>query len=242
MEVQFLPSGDMGITVEFGKEISLEINTKVRMLHHDLKEHPIDGVIETIPTYSALLVIDRPDVLLFDALVEILRERIEHMQGGVEKMKTSVTEIPVLYGGKWGMDLADCAKMEHISEKEFIKIHSGSEYYVYMLGFAPGHPYAARFENPFHFKRRESPRLKVPGSSIVAGENLSNILPFDQPCGWNLIGATPLKMCDYSKKDPFLLHAGQWIKFVPINETEYWKIKEDVEKGQYQCRTYEKEE
>ena len=39
MEVQFLPSGDMGITVEFGKEISLEINTKVRMLHHDLKEH-----------------------------------------------------------------------------------------------------------------------------------------------------------------------------------------------------------
>lgn len=101
MEVQFLPSGDMGITVEFGKEISLEINTKVRMLHHDLKEHPIDGVIETIPTYSALLVIYRPDVLLFDALVEILRERIEHMQGGVEKMKTSVTEIPVLYGGKW---------------------------------------------------------------------------------------------------------------------------------------------
>ena len=76
----------------------------------------------------------------------------------------------------------------------------------------------------------------------MAGENLSNILPFDQPCGWNLIGATPLKMCDYSKKDPFLLHAGQWIKFVPINETEYWKIKEDVEKGQYQCRTYEKEE
>lgn len=241
MEVQFLPSGDMAVTVEFGKEISLEINTKVRMLHHDLTEHPIDGIIETIPTYAALMVIYRPDVILFDALVEVLRDRVEHMQN-VQMPKSFVTEIPVLYGGEWGMDLSDCAKIEGISEEEFIKIHSGSEYYVYMLGFAPGHPYAARFENPFHFMRRESPRLKVPGSSVVAGENLSNILPFDQPCGWNLIGSTPLKMCDYSKKNPFLLQAGQWIRFVPINETEYRKIKADVEKGQYQCRTYEKEE
>ncbi len=241
MDVQFLPSGDMGMTVEFGKEISLEVNEKVRMLHHDLQEHPMDGIIETIPTYAALLVIYRPDVLLFDALADALRERIGNMQS-VEKTRSFVTEIPVLYGGEWGMDLSDCAKIEGISEEEFIKIHSQSEYYVYMLGFAPGHAYAARFENPFHFMRRDTPRLKVPGSSIVAGENLSNILPFDQPCGWNLIGSTPLKMCDYSKENPFLLHAGQWIKFVPINEDEYHRIRADVEKGLYQCKTYEKEE
>ena len=50
MEIQFLPSGDMAITVEFGKEISLDTNKRVRMLHHNLKEHPVNGVIETIPT------------------------------------------------------------------------------------------------------------------------------------------------------------------------------------------------
>ena len=97
MEVQFLPSGDMAITVEFGKEISLEINTKVRMLHHDLKEHPIDGVIETIPTYAALMVIYRPDVILYDELAKVLRDRIEHMQN-IQMPKSFVTEIPVLYG------------------------------------------------------------------------------------------------------------------------------------------------
>ena len=153
-----------------------------------------------------------------------------------------MTEIPILYGGQWGIDLEECAKLEGITEDEFIRIHSGSEYYVYMLGFAPGHPYTARFERTFHFKRRESPRLKVPGSSVVAAENLSNILPFDQPCGWNLIGSTPVKMCDYQREEPFLLSAGQWIRFVPINEDRYHEIKENVEKGQYQCRTYEKEE
>ena len=77
---------------------------------------------------------------------------------------------------------------------------------------------------------------------MVAAENLSNILPFDQPCGWNLIGSTPVKMCDYQREEPFLLSAGQWIRFVPINEDRYHEIKENVEKGQYQCRTYEKEE
>lgn len=241
MEIQFLPSGDMAITVEFGKEISLDTNKRVRMLHHNLKEYPVNGVIETIPTYAALLVIYRPDVILFDGLVGTLKERIEQMDA-VQMPKAYVTEIPILYGGQWGIDLEECAKLEGITEDEFIRIHSGSEYYVYMLGFAPGHPYTARFERPFHFKRRESPRLKVPGSSVVAAENLSNILPFDQPCGWNLIGSTPVKMCDYQREEPFLLSAGQWIRFVPINEDRYHEIKENVEKGQYQCRTYEKEE
>lgn len=241
MEVQFLPSGDTAVTVEFGKEISLEINKKVRMLDHDLKEHPVEGIVETIPTYAALLVIYRPNVILYEQLTEILRDRIENM-GNIQMPKAYVTEIPVLYGGQWGVDLEECAKMEGISEKEFIQIHSGSEYYVYMLGFAPGHPYTARFEKPFHFKRRESPRIKVPGLSVVAAENLSNILPFDQPCGWNLIGSTPVQMCDYRKENPILLQAGQWIRFVPINESEYRKIKASVENGQYRCRTYEKEE
>ena len=119
-------------------------------------------------------------------------------------------------------------------------MHSAHEYYTYMLGFAPGHAYAARFEEPFHFKRRESPRVKIAGQSIVVQLNLSNLIPFPQPCGWNIVGGTPLTICDYLKEDPFLVHAGEWIKYVPINQREYDKIKEDVRKGTYRVKTYEK--
>lgn len=38
---------------------------------------------------------------------------------------------------------------------------------------------------------------------------LSDIIPFDQPCGWNIIGTTPILACDYRKENPFLLQAGQ---------------------------------
>ena len=54
------------------------------------------------------------------------------------------------------------------------------------------------------------------------------------------MGGTPLTICDYSKEDPFLVHAGEWIKYVPINQREYDKIKEDVRKGTYRVKTYEK--
>ncbi|MDO5348671.1 MAG: carboxyltransferase domain-containing protein, partial [Lachnospiraceae bacterium] len=105
---------------------------------------------------------------------------------------------------------------------------------------APGHAYMARFEEPFHFKRRDTPRVRIAGGAIVVQLNLSNLIPFDQPCGWNIIGGTPLTICDYSKDDPFLVHAGDWIRYVPISLQEYKTIQEDVRKGTYRLKTYTK--
>ncbi len=151
-----------------------------------------------------------------------------------------VTEIPVLYEGEYALDLEEIARLENKTPEEIIKIHSGSDYYVYMLGFAPGHPYTARFENHFSFKRRETPRVRIPGGSIVVQLGLSDIIPFDQPCGWNIIGTTPILACDYRKENPFLLKAGQWIRHVPVDKGEFLEIKRQVELGEYQCRTYER--
>ena len=38
-----------------------------------------------------------------------------------------------------------------------------------MLGFAPGQPYSARFEEPYGFKRRETARLSAPAGSFLLG-------------------------------------------------------------------------
>lgn len=151
-------------------------------------------------------------------------------------------EIPILYGGETGPDLEYCARLEHISTEEIIRKHSEHEYYVYMLGFAPGHPYMARFEEPYSFKRRESPRVKIPARSVVVQLNLSDLIPFEQPCGWNIIGSTPLDICNFKKEEPFLLSAGDWVRHVPVTKEEYGRIRRDVENGTYQVKTYEAEE
>ncbi len=71
---------------------------------------------------------------------------------------------------------------------------------------------------------------------------LSDIIPFDQPCGWNIIGSTPVLACDYRKEDPFLLRAGQWIHHRPVSKEEYLDIKRQVDAGFYNCCTWEKED
>ena len=211
------------------------------MLEEKLKEAPIDGVVEVVPTYCSLIVHYRPEVLLYDQLVRELKERLNNMHS-IQKKKKIIKEVPILYGGETGPDLEYCARLEQTSVEEIIRKHSEHEYYVYMLGFAPGHPYMARFQEPYSFKRRESPRVKIPARSVVVQLNLSDLIPFEQPCGWNIIGSTPLDICNYDREEPFLLNAGDWVKHVPVTKEEYDRIRRDVENGTYRVKTYTVEE
>lgn len=76
MEVRFLTAGDRAVSVEFGKTICLETNAKVRMLDENLKEDPIEGVIENVPTYCALIVHYRPEVIRYNELVAELEKEL----------------------------------------------------------------------------------------------------------------------------------------------------------------------
>lgn len=239
MALRFLTAGDRAVSVEFGKEISLELNAKVRMLQRNLQERPLSGVTETVPTYSSLIIHYRPEIIRYPQLIDKLKERIENMDG-LETEEEYIKEVPVFYGGELGPDLEYCAQLEKISIEEIIRIHSEHEYYVYMLGFAPGHPYMARFQEPFHFKRRDTPRVKIPERSVVVQQNLSDLIPFEQPCGWNIIGSTPLDICNFKKENPFLLRAGDWVKHVPITQKEYELIRRDVERGTYRVKVHKK--
>ena len=235
--------GDSALAVEFDNVISIDVNRKVQALANSLenKRKDIPGLCELVPSYRTLLIHYDPLTANLDQLENVINNCASNLD--ISQMPDSmVTEIPVLYEqGEYAQDLEEIARLENKTVDEVIKIHSQSLYYVYMLGFAPGHPYAARFENPFSFKRRDTPRVKINAGSVVVQLGLSDIIPFEQPCGWNIIGTTPLIMCDYRKQNPFLLSAGQWIKYVPITRDEFMKIKEQVANGEYKCKTYRKE-
>jgi len=232
--------GDHGLSVEFANEISLQTNQKVCALKTLLERQAVYGIRELIPTYRALLILYDPFLVKWTAIKTAVEECADNLET-IPMAKTVITEIPVLYEGEYAMDIEDIAKMENKTVEEVIRIHSQSDYYVYMLGFSPGHPYTARFENPFSFQRRSSPRIRIPGGCVVVQREQSNITPFEQPCGWNVIGATPVLMCDFRHKVPFLLQAGQWVRYVPIDRFEFLEIKRQVELDCYQCKTYEKE-
>lgn len=238
MDIKILMSGDQAVSVQMGSEISLEVNRKVLMLLEAIKKSPIPGVREMVPTYASLMIHYDPSVISLLNLEEEIMNRAENMSD-IGETKKIIREVPILYGGELGPDLELCAELEGTTVEEVIRKHSTHDYYVYMLGFAPGHPYSARFEEPFSFKRRDTARVKIPGGSVVVQLNLSDLIPFEQPCGWNIIGSTPLTICDYRKEDPFLVHAGEWIRYIPVTEKEYREIRRADEAGTYKVKVIE---
>lgn len=156
--------GDQALLVEFENEISMEVNRKVVALKRALEERRLPGIGELIPTYRSLVIHYDPLTADLDQLKQAIDQGVKHLDLS-SLPKSIVTEIPVLYEGEYALDLEEIARIEGKTEEEIIRIHSQSDYYVYMLGFAPGHPYTARFENPFSFKRRETPGYAFPAAA-----------------------------------------------------------------------------
>ena len=242
-QAKICAAGDKAVSVVFGSVISKEINGRVRALKNALLSLKVDGITEMVTTYAALAVHFEPALIRRKDLIA----KIEAVLPGIIAAETEagqlkeapahggneagqVKEIPVLYGGEAGPDLSDCAAKEGKMEEEIIRIHTSHEHYIYMLGFSPGHPYSARDEEPFSFGRRETPRVQIPERSVVVQRNLTNITPFSQPCGWQVIGSTPLDITDYGRSEPFLFEAGDRLKFKAIDRAEYDRIREKEEK------------
>ena len=56
----------------------------------------------------------------------------------------------------------------------------------------------------------------------------------DSPGGWQLMGKTPVKTYDPQRETPILVQAGEYIRFVPVDEEEYLRIQKLVEANEYQ--------
>ena len=228
-QVKICAAGDKAVSVVFGSVIDKEINGRARALREALRLRHVEGITETVTTYAALTVHFEPALLRRKDLIAKIEEILPEITAA-EITPGPVKEIPVLYGGEEGSDLPDCAKKEGKTEEEIIRIHTSHEHYIYMLGFSPGHPYSAREEEAFSFGRRETPRVSIPERSVVVQRNLTNITPFSQPCGWQVIGSTPIDITDYGRDEPFLLEAGDRLCFKAIDRAEYDQLRKKEEK------------
>ncbi|WP_339229779.1 5-oxoprolinase subunit PxpB [Aeribacillus sp. FSL K6-2833] len=240
MEFSIQPLGDTGIIIQFGTEISEAIYQQIRQYVYRLEQIRIEGIVEWVPAYTTLAVFYRPNIISYDELSQKLLkigEKIESMP----VPDPIVIEIPTLYGKEAGPDIQFVAETNGLSEEEVVKIHSSSDYLIYMIGFVPGFPYLGGMDKRIAAPRKKTPRSRIPAGSIgIAGEQ-TGIYPLETPGGWQIIGRTPVKLYDPQKQDPTLLKAGDYIRFVPITEREYEKIEQQVLKGSYKVVKYKKE-
>ena len=217
---RIVPAGDSALIVEFEERIDPAINARAIALADSLQAAAIAGVRDVVPTYRSVAVFFDPLRTNYDTLLE----RIERDAGRPAPDAARQAEplrIPVCYGGDLGPDLGAVAAFGGISADEVIALHASATYRVFMLGFVPGFAYMGIVDARIAAPRHSTPRVRVPAGSVGIAGVQTGIYPAETPGGWQLIGRTPIKPFDANRAQPFLMKAGDAVRFYAIDRAEY---------------------
>ena len=213
MKPRIVPLGDSAVLVQLGDEINLTINRRVHALANLIITSSMQGIVEIVPAYAALLVHYDPLLLSFTQMKAYLRTQISQMEE-IESRKPRQIGVPVKYGGEKGPDLESVASYLGLPVEDVIRIHSEKIYTVYMMGFTPGYPYMGKLDDKLSMPRLETPRTRVPAGTVAIAGSQTGIYSIESPGGWQLIGWTSLKLFDLESKSPFLFSPGDEVKFI----------------------------
>ena len=231
-----MPAGDLAVVVEYGDEISPDLNSIVHRAVAAIERADIDGVVEVVPTYRSTLVYYDPFQATFDDISAALRDL--SLDSGEADDARRIVEIPTLYGGDYGPDLPFVASNAGMFEHDVTEIHSSADYLVYAMGFSPGFPYLGGLDPRLDTPRLKSPRTSIPSGSVGIAETQTGVYPVASPGGWQLIGRTPLRLFDAESESPAVIHPGDCVRFVPIvDEKTFDEISRRVQDESYVIRT-----
>ena len=211
---QIHQAGDTAIVVEFGELIAPQINALVLEYSEQIDAMAIPGVIETVPTFRSLMIEYDPDVVSTGNLIASL----DHVALGVQKTHAGrrTWQLPVCYEGDCAMDLDEVAARLNLTRDALIARHTETAYDVFMLGFLPGQPYLGELPLNMRLPRRASPRLRIPRGSVGIATSLTCIFPAETPCGWHIIGRTPIPLWDLQSDRAPLFAPGDRIELQAI--------------------------
>jgi inhibitor of KinA len=218
IDIDVFPASDSTLLVRFDSvpEANEEVLALARQLHHEKQSRRI---LNLHPAYESLLIRFNPLVESHAEIEALVRKQLQARLPDLPERKQ--LDVPVCYGGVFGPDLEEVARLTQLTPAEVIEIHSSVNYKVYFLGFAPGFPYLGGMDRRLVVPRLDSPRKEVARGSVgIAGEQ-TGIYPVSSPGGWRLIGRTPLRLFRPDEPNPSLILPGDWLRFRPISPDEY---------------------
>ncbi|WP_256988581.1 5-oxoprolinase subunit PxpB [Bordetella genomosp. 9] len=239
--------GDRCLLIVLGDAIDASIGRRCLAVARLLRDAALPGVTDVVPSFAAVAVHYAPLPAhagvgqggftqggptqgspvqggptfssLAGAIEQLLSQGIPEDDSAARDV-----DIPVCYGGEHGPDLQDVARAAGMTPEKVVALHTRPGSMVFMLGFAPGHPYIGVHDARLDLPRRASPRTAVPQGSVAIANRQTVIYPSRLPGGWNIIGATPLKLFDPAREPASLLQPGDRVHFVPIDAATFARM------------------
>ena len=217
-----LACGDCALVLQLGETVDAGTNARIIALAAEVEaareRGALAGLVDIVPTYRSLLVRYDPERIRGAALERELLEIARRPMAAQGASRQWV--FPCLYGGEVGQDLEELARMKDLTTDELIAIHAATDYRVYMIGFAPGFAYLGGQPEVLHTPRLPKPRQNIARGAVGIGGQQGNINSVTGPSGWRFLGWTPIRTFDPSRPEPFLLRAGDHVRFRPVSEEE----------------------
>ena len=233
--MSFAPLGDRAITIQLGSSIDEATHRRVRAVCARLDARPVLGMVEYVSAFASVAVhydparVPAPEAdsevgatTPYARMAALLTVALSNLDDETLPPPRTV-EIPVCYGGTFGPDLDDVARLHELTPDAVVRIHAAGEYLVHMIGFLPGFPYLGGLSERIATPRRAEPRTVVPAGSVGIGGSQTGVYPIASPGGWRLIGRTPARLFTPEREEPTLLRAGDRVRFREISPEEFRK-------------------
>jgi urea carboxylase len=259
MKTRYTFGGDEHLFVECDENMSLDAFFKSLSITSAIRDSRIKGVTEICPANASFQIKFDPSVIAPDHILKEV-QRIEHAAEAANPViKTRIMEIPVFYQDPWthetlmrfrerhqdpsATDLEYAARINGLGTVEnFVRAHSGSPWFVSMVGFVAGLPFMFQMvERPRQIQvpKYLRPRTDTPKLTIGHGGCFSCIYSVRGAGGYQMFGITPMPIYDPEQKTSYLkdfmvfFRPGDIVKFKPVGREEYDAALGDVGAGRF---------
>lgn len=216
-------AGENALILYLGEQASPEVAARVQAATAAIETALGDDLVDLVPSYASVLVVYDPMKTDHLSVGHRLRPILSELSGS-ENPEGREVVLPVYYAPEAGADLESLAERAGLSVEEVISIHSGAEYRVYAIGFAPGFAYLGQVDERIAAPRLTTPRQKVPRGAVAIADRQTAVYPSVSPGGWNLIGRCPMRMFDPRATPTMPVAVGDRVRFEAITRASFLSL------------------
>jgi urea carboxylase len=259
MTTRYSFGGDEHIFVEIDEEMSMEAFFKSLSMTKAVRDAGIRGVTEICPANASFQIKFDPDVIKPDDMLGEIRKLEASADKADPVLPTRIIEIPVYYRDPWthetlmrfrerhqdpnSSDIEYAARINGFGDvDDFVAAHSGSPWFVSMVGFVAGLPFLYQMverKRQIQVPKYLRPRTDTPKLTVGYGGCFSCIYSVRGAGGYQMFGITPMPIYDPEQKISYLrdfmclFNPGDIVKWKPIGREEYDQAVADVDAGRF---------
>ncbi|RUO18466.1 allophanate hydrolase [Aliidiomarina iranensis] len=230
-EPTFVHAGVDAVLMQFGEQLDPCMPGFLASLRAQIIAELNDVVYEVVPSYASLLVYYEPRAIGTYDLEQVLNTIASDTPWLCSPWSADsgapgkLVEVPIYYyeldDNVAENDMAFVCEQTGLARNEVIARHSGRDYQVYALGFAPGFAYLGALDKALQLPRLANPRKNIGAGSVGIAEAQTAVYPQASPGGWHIIGYSPFTWFEPKNHELTPVQVGDRIRFKAISKAEY---------------------